>query len=63
VQILQLRLHLQILKKYIEALRKMPQVGFQPGSMMLTAFGANAGGPITVQGMNTSAGQAFGDIN
>ena len=39
------------------------QVGFQPGSLMLTAFGANAGGPITVQGMNTSTGQAFGDIN
>ena len=38
------------------------QVGFQPGSMMLTAFGGNAGGPITVQGMNTSAGQGFGDI-
>ena len=39
------------------------QVGFQPGSMMLTAFGSNGGGPITVQGLNTSPGQAFGDIN
>lgn len=36
------------------------QVGFQPGSMMLTAFGGNAGGPITVQGMNTSTGQGYG---
>ena len=36
------------------------QVGFQPGSMMLTAFGGNAGGPVTVQGMNTSTGQGFG---
>jgi hypothetical protein len=39
------------------------QVGFQPGSMMVTAFGGNAGGPITVQGMNMSAGMGFGDIN
>lgn len=39
------------------------QVGFQPGSMMLTAFGGNAGGPITVQGMNTSTGQGFGMAN
>jgi hypothetical protein len=30
---------------------------------MITAFGGNAGGPVVVQGMNTSAGQAFGDIN
>lgn len=39
------------------------QVGFQPGSMMVTAFGANGGGPITVQGMNMSAGMGFGAIN
>ena len=39
------------------------QVGVQPGSMMLTAFGGNAGGPITVQGMNTSTGQGFGMAN
>ena len=39
------------------------QVGFQPGSMMLTAAGANAGGPVVVQGMNITTGQAFGDLN
>ena len=38
------------------------QVGVAPGSLMITAFGSNAGGPIVVQGMNTSAGQGFGDI-
>lgn len=35
------------------------QVGFQPGSMMVTAFGTNGGGAMTVQGMNTSAGNGF----
>jgi len=52
-------------KEVYRALKKdaSVQVGIQPGSMMLTAFGANAGGPITVQGINMSAGQAFGDIN
>ena len=39
------------------------QVGFQPGSMMLTAYGSNAGGPIVVTGMNMSPGQGFGDMN
>ena len=38
------------------------QVGFQPGSMMLTTFGANAGGPVIAEGMNTSAGLALGDL-
>ena len=38
------------------------QVGIQPASMMLTAFGANGGGPIVVQGMNTTTGEAFGNI-
>ena len=38
------------------------QVGVAPGSLMITAFGSNSGGPIVVQGMNTSAGQGFGDI-
>ena len=38
------------------------QVGIQPGSMMLTAFGANGGGPITVQGVNTSTGIGSGAI-
>lgn len=39
------------------------QVGFQPGSMMLTGAGANAGGPVVVQGMNITTGQGFGKIN
>jgi hypothetical protein len=39
------------------------QVGFQPGSMMLTAYGSNAGGPIVVTGMNMSPGQGFGYMN
>lgn len=39
------------------------QVGFQPGSVMFTGFGANAGGPVTVQGTNISAGQGFGVTN
>ena len=38
------------------------QVGFQPGTLTLTAFGANGGGPMTVQGTNTSTGQGFGNI-
>jgi secreted trypsin-like serine protease len=39
------------------------QVGVQPGSMMITAFGGNAGGPIVVKGMNTSEGMLFGKMN
>ena len=39
------------------------QVGFQPGSMMLSAYGSNAGGPMVSTGMNMSPGQGFGDIN
>ena len=39
------------------------QVGFQPGSLMLTAFGANLGGPIIVEGINTTAGQGSGKLN
>ena len=39
------------------------QVGFQPGSMMLTAYGTNAGSPIVVTGMNMSPGQGFGNMN
>lgn len=38
------------------------QIGFQPGSLMLTAFGGNAGGPIVVNGVNTSAGLGVGGI-
>ena len=39
------------------------QVGIQPGSMMLTAFGSNAGGPIVAQGFNTIPSMGFGTIN
>ncbi len=39
------------------------QVGFQNGSMAVTAFGANGGGPVTVQGMNISPGIGVGAIN
>jgi hypothetical protein len=39
------------------------QVGVAPGSLMITAFGSNGGGPIVVQGMNTSPAVGFGDIN
>lgn len=39
------------------------QVGFQPGTMMVTAFGANAGGPIVVNGMNMSCGMGQGVAN
>jgi hypothetical protein len=39
------------------------QVGCQPGTMMLTAYGANGGGPIVVQGTNTSPGMLYGKIN
>ena len=38
------------------------QVGLQPGTLTLTAFGANGGGPMTVEGTNTSTGQGFGNI-
>lgn len=31
------------------------QVGIQPGTMAITGFGANAGGPVTIQAFNTSA--------
>lgn len=39
------------------------QVGIQPGSMMLTGFGSNAGGPVVIQGFNTSPSMGFGDMN
>lgn len=54
-----------ITQEHYRALREdaSVQVGLQPGSMMLTAFGANGGGPITVQGMNLSAGMGYGAIN
>lgn len=37
------------------------QVGCQPGTMMVTAFGGNAGGPIVVNGMNMSTGMLYGN--
>ena len=39
------------------------QVGIQPGSMMLTGFGRNAGGPVVIQGFNTSPSMGYADIN
>lgn len=39
------------------------QVGCQPGTMMVTAYGSNAGGPIVVQGMNMSAGMLHGKVD
>ena len=39
------------------------QVGLQPGTLMFTGAGANAGGPVVIQGMNISPGQGFGMAN
>jgi len=39
------------------------QVGIQPGSAMVTAAGANAGGPIVVQGTITNATMGYGMAN
>lgn len=52
-------------KEYYRGFKKDAsiQVGFQPGSMMVTAYGGNAGGPIVVNGINMSAGQGFGAVN
>lgn len=36
------------------------QVAFQPGSMMFMGTGANAGGPVVVNGVNTTFGQGVG---
>lgn len=36
------------------------QVAFQPGSMMFMGTGANAGGPVVVNGVNTTFGQGYG---
>ena len=39
------------------------QVGLQPGSAMVTATGANAGGPVVVQGTIMNATTGFGMAN
>lgn len=39
------------------------QVGIQPGSMMITGFGSNAGGPVVIQGFNTSPSMGYADFN
>ena len=51
-------------KEYFRALKKdaSVQVGVQPGSMMITGFGANAGGPVNIQGVNTSPSIAVGAV-
>lgn len=36
------------------------QVAFKPGSMMFTGTGANSGGPVVVNGVNTTFGQGVG---
>ena len=38
------------------------QVGIQPGSMMITGFGSNAGGPVVIQGFNTSSSMGYADF-
>ena len=51
-------------KENFRALKKDApvQVGVQPGSMMITGFGANAGGPVNIQGVNTSPSIAVGAV-
>ena len=51
-------------KENFRALKKdaAVQVGVQPGSMMITGFGANAGGPVNIQGVNTSPMIAVGAV-
>ena len=39
------------------------QVGIQPGSMMITGFGSNAGGPVVIQGFNTSPSMGYACFN
>jgi len=53
-----------IVDEVFRALRKdaAVQLGMQPGSLTVTAFGANAGGPITVIGTTTSCGTGQGCI-
>ena len=36
------------------------QVGIQPGSAMIFGTGANAGGPVTIQGSVVTPGMAYG---
>ena len=51
-------------KENFRALKKddSVKVGVQPGSMMITGFGANAGGPVNIQGVNTSPSIAVGAV-
>ena len=51
-------------KENFRALKKdaSVQVGVQPGSMMITGFGTNAGGPVNIQGVNTSPSIAVGAV-
>ena len=51
-------------KENFRALKKdaSVQVGVQPGSMMITGSGANAGGPVNIQGVNTSPSIAVGAV-
>lgn len=38
------------------------QVGFQPGTMAIFGTGGNAGGPVVINGTNTSFGDGYGTI-
>ena len=51
-------------KENFRALKKdaSVQFGVQPGSMMITGFGAKAGGPVNIQGVNTSPSIAVGAV-
>lgn len=51
-------------KENFRALKKdaVVQSGVQPGSMMITGFGANAGGPVNINGVNTSPSVTVGVV-
>ena len=39
------------------------QVGLQPGSLMVTTFGSNAGGSFVAKGINDNASMGYGCVN
>lgn len=51
-------------EEYIKALKfdSRVQVAIAPGAIQITGTGANAGGPVVVQGMNTNAVHGDGII-
>ena len=52
-------------KEIYRAIKKDASIqgGFQPGSIMFKAFGANAGGPIIADGTNMSTGNVLVKAN